>query len=105
MLYRVVEAEFDSKVQALLDINPQERLWLKVNTNQGPLLTKMSDATHVLPFGFVSPVMLAPGSVNKVRLAYEIANGLSGTQTEIWGDLQSGSLQVPQLRSPYGFYW
>ena len=35
--YRVVEAEFDSKVQALLDINPQERLWLKVNTNQGPL--------------------------------------------------------------------
>lgn len=101
--YRVVEAELDTKVQALLDINPQERLWLRINTGQGPLLTKMSNVTHVLPFGFVSPVMLAPGSTNKVRLAYEIANGLSNTQAEIWGDLQSGSMLVPVVKgSPYG---
>ena len=63
----------------------------------------MSNVTHVLPFGFVSPVMLAPGSTNKVRLAYEIANGLSNTQAEIWGDLQSGSMLVPVVKgSPYG---
>ncbi|MGI6224928.1 MAG: vWA domain-containing protein [Peptococcales bacterium] len=101
--FRIVEAEFNSKVQALLDINPMERLWLRVNTSSGPLLTKMSDVTHALPFGFMAPTMLAPGSANKVRLAYPVANGLISAQADVWGDLASGSLQVPVVKgNSYG---
>ncbi|KJS87395.1 MAG: hypothetical protein JM58_04385 [Peptococcaceae bacterium BICA1-8] len=101
--FRVIEADFDSKVQALLDIDPAQRLWLRVNTNQGPLLTKMSDVSATMPFGFIYPVMLAPGSANKVRFAYPVANALTGTKAEIWGDLNSGSLEIPLVKgSPYG---
>lgn len=101
--FHVVEADFNSKVQALLDIQPAQRLWLRINTNQGPLLTKMSDVTASMPFGFLSPVMLAPGSANKVRFAYPVANALTKTQADIWGDLASGNLEVPLVKgSPYG---
>ena len=101
--FRVIEADFDSKVQALLDIDPAQRLWLRVNTNQGPLLTKMSDVTATMPFGFISPVMLAPGSANKVRFAYPVANALANSKAEIWGDLHSGSLEIPVVKgSPNG---
>jgi len=93
--FRIIEADFNTKVQALLDIDPAKRFYLKIDTNSGPLMTKMSDATAALPYGFMSSVMLAPSSLNKVRLAYTVANALSGTQAEIWGDLQSGSLQIP----------
>lgn len=101
--FRVIEATFSTKVQALLDIDPRERLWLKIHTANGPLLTKMSEVTTVMPFGFASPVMLAPASANTVRLAYPLAKALVSTKTEIWGDVQSGSLQIPIGKgNPYG---
>jgi len=79
--FRVIEADFDTKVQALLDIDPASRFYLKIDTGAGPLLTKMSNATALLPFGFMSPVMLAPSSPNKVRMAYPIAKSLLGTKS------------------------
>ena len=101
--FRVIEADFESKVLALLDINPAERLWMKIDTGAGPLMTKMSDVTALLPFGFISPVMLAPSSVSKVRMAYPIANSLLSAKAEIWGDLESGGLRIPLNNgSPYG---
>jgi len=103
LLYQVVEADFTTKVQALLDIQPRERLWLRIHTANGPLLTKMSEVTNVMPFGFASPVMLAPSSINKVRMAYPIGKALSGVKAEIWGDVSSGSLQIPVIKgNPYG---
>ena len=103
LLYQVVEADFTTKVQALLDIQPRERLWLRIHTANGPLLTKMSEVTNVMPFGFASPVMLAPSSINKVHMAYPIGKALSGVKSEIWGDVSSGSLQIPVVKgNPYG---
>ncbi len=96
--FRVIEADFDTKVQALLDIDPAARFYLNINTGAGPLMTKMSNATALLPFGFMSPVMLAPSSPNKVRMAYPIAKSLLGVKSEIWADLDSGSLQIPVVK-------
>ncbi|AGA67763.1 Mg-chelatase subunit ChlD [Desulfitobacterium dichloroeliminans LMG P-21439] len=102
-VYQVVEADFSTKVQALLDINPRERLWLRNHTANGPLLTPMSEVTTVMPLGFASPVMLAPSSTNKVRLAYPMAKALSGMKADLWGDVKSGSLQIPVVKgNPYG---
>ena len=101
--FRLVEAAVTSKVQALLDIDPASRLWLRIDTANGPLLTKMSDVTAALPFGFLSPVMLAPGATNTVRFAYPIAKALAGAKMDLWGDVQSGSLQIPLVKgSVYG---
>lgn len=96
--FRLVEASVTSKVQALLDIDPANRLWLKIDTANGPLLTKMSEVTVAMPFGFLSPVMLAPGATSTVRFAYPIAKALAGVKMDIWGDVQSGSLQIPLVK-------
>lgn len=96
--FRVIDAEFETKVQALLDIDPSQRLLLSHDTAQGPLLTKMSDVTASLPFGFMKPVMLAPGSSNMVRMAYQIPNILSNTKCDIVGDLRDGTITIPVVK-------
>lgn len=93
--FKVIEADFKAKFQALLDIDPSLRLLLGIDTAQGPLLTKMSGVTAQLPFGFMKPVMLAPASNNTVRFAYQIPTALANTKTDIFGDLRDGVLQVP----------
>lgn len=102
-VYQVIEADFSTKVHALLDIEPRERLWLRIYTANGPLLTPMSEVTTVMPLGFASPVMLAPSSTNKVRMVYPMAKALSGIKSDLWGDVSTGSLQVPVSKgNPYG---
>ncbi|MEL1136551.1 VWA domain-containing protein [Desulfitobacterium sp. THU1] len=102
-VFRVVEGAFSTKVQALLDINPKDRLWLKIDTANGPLLTQMSDVTTVMPMGFSAPVMLAPASTNRVRFAYPFARALSSSKADIWGDLRGGNLEIPVVKgNPYG---
>jgi hypothetical protein len=96
--FRVIEADMKSNVQALLDISPKERLWMKTNTAAGPLLVQMNDVTAYTPFGFTEPVMLGPGSVNKVRMVYPIAKALAGSSSEIFGDLTDGSLNIPVIK-------
>lgn len=96
--FRVIEAQFDSKVQALLDIEPAERFMLKIDTNSGSLMTRLSNATAALPLGFMSPVKLAPSSVNKVRFAYPVAKALSGTKSMLWADLRDASLELPIIQ-------
>lgn len=96
--FRIVETKFDSKVQALLDIHPAQRFWLKINTPEGPLLTRLSSVTAAIPFGFMSPVMLAPGSSNRARLVYQIPSGLAEAPAELWGDLSSGELKIPVVK-------
>lgn len=93
--FKVIEANFKAKIQALLDIEPSQRLLYSIDTAQGPLLTKMSDVTNQIPFGFMKPVMLAPASNNMVRFAYQIPNILSNTNSEIIGDLKDGTLHIP----------
>lgn len=96
--FRVIEAEFNTKVEALLDIEPAERLLLGFETAQGPLITRMNDVTAKVPFGMMRPVMLAPGSSNIARFAYQIPNVFSGVKTDIIGDLRDGSLQISVVK-------
>ena len=100
--FRVIEARFASKVQALLDIDPQERLLYQVDTDQGVLLSEMSDIVYNLPLGFTGKTMLAPGSCSNVRLPFVLPKELLKVQSSIYGDLQDGSLSIPVTKgSPY----
>ena len=69
-------------------------------TRQGPLMTKMSDVTALLPFDHVA--RHAGPSSAKVRMAYPVAKSLLGAKAEI------GAILIPGLRipikdgSPYG---
>lgn len=93
--FRVLEARFDSKVQALLDIDPQKRFLYALETDQGVLLTEMSDIVYNLPLGFTGKTMLAPGSCSSVRLPFVLPKELLQAKSYIYGDLQDGSLSIP----------
>lgn len=89
--FRVIEAIFDTKVQALLNINPAERIYLKYDTESGELLSQLSDATNHMPLGFSEEVMLAPASTNVVRMAYDMPQALEGYKSQLFFDLRDTS--------------
>jgi len=73
---RVFDLQMVSQIQALLDLNPTERLSLRLPTRFGNLVFKPSDRTATLPMGWHQPVMFLPGSHNYLKQAYVIPTSL-----------------------------
>ncbi|MEA4831126.1 MAG: VWA domain-containing protein [Oscillospiraceae bacterium] len=96
--FRVLEAQFDTKVQALLDIDPVERFLYQIDTDKGVLLVPMSDIVYKLPLGFSGKTMLAPGSCSKVRMPFVLPRELLNVNSYIYGDLSDGSLLIPVVK-------
>lgn len=94
-LFRMLEMNFTSKVQALLDIDPTQRFYLSYPTGSGLLLTKMSDVVYNVPLGFTGKTMFAPGSETKVRLPYVIPEAFADKQSALWGEIAGGSFEMP----------
>ena len=88
--FQVIEGRLDSKVQALLDIKPAERIYLRYPSKSGDLMASLSRVTDFMPFGFSKPAMLGPGSANMVRLAYEAPGGMEKYKSELYFDLADG---------------
>ncbi len=101
-LLRNILAHFDSKVQALLSIEPMERFYYVIDTQAGPLMTRMSDMVYHIPLGFTGETLLAPGSSNMIYLPYELPVKLATASSWIFGDVASGSVRLPVTSgSPY----
>ena len=95
MVFRIVEADFISNVQALLDINPAQRFSLRVTTDAGALHIPLHNATSLLPLGFMSPTMLSPGSSNRIRLAFRVPKGIAkGDKGELVIDLKGSGVVI-----------
>ncbi len=92
--FRVLEMEFESKVQALLDINPVERFYYSIQTDSGYLLTRMSDIVYNLPLGFTGGTKFAPGSVTKVRLPFVLPLQMLECKATLWGEIKGGSFEM-----------
>ena len=90
-VFRGIEATFDTKLQALLNIDPKERIYLKFDTQSGELLSELSYVTNHMPLGFFDEVMLAPASSNIVRMAYDIPQSMVGYKSELMFDLANDS--------------
>ena len=91
--FRIIEADFISNVSALLDINPLERFYYAVETDNGPLMTRMSNIVYSMPLGFVSKLKFAPGSFNTVRMPFVVGNKLASAPSYIWGDVAKGEVK------------
>ncbi|KAF1083148.1 MAG: hypothetical protein GQF41_0915 [Candidatus Rifleibacterium amylolyticum] len=85
-LLRVFELQVTSKVQALLDIDPRERLTMLVPTHYGDLVLRPSPRTADLPLGWYRPTMFLPGSYNIRKQAYLLPKSL--------GEKLKGTLRV-----------
>lgn len=93
--FRVLEGEFTSNVQALLNIQPTERFLYAIETDQGPLVTKMNNIVYQIPMGFTGSTMQAPGAKAPVRMPFEIPNKLIGNSSYLFADIQTGSVNIP----------
>lgn len=95
MVFRIVEADFISNVQALLDISPAQRFSLRVTTDAGALHIPLHNATALLPLGFMSPTMLSPGSSNRICLAFRVPKGIAkGDKGELVIDLKGSGVVI-----------
>ncbi len=94
-VYRIVEGEITSQVQALLDIMPTERFFLNIATDQGTVRIPISPVTGYLPLGYLQPKLLAPGSVTPIRWVFAVPKELAGVGAEIYGDIADGALHIP----------
>ncbi|NLL88197.1 MAG: hypothetical protein GX228_04575, partial [Firmicutes bacterium] len=97
-VFRVVELDLTSKVQALLDINPQEVFSLRIQTDKGHAFIPISlEATMSMPLGFGEARMVAPGSFNKMRFVFEIPREFAENPCELFVDLRQDDLLLPLI--------
>jgi len=94
-VFKVVEARMDSKMQADLHLAPAQRFLLSVDTPLGPFMLPVNNATSRLPFGFLWPVTLAPGSSNRVRFAFQLPAALKDAPMNLYCDLAGGASVLP----------
>lgn len=92
-MFRIIDADFDSKVSALLDINPKERFYYALETDNGLLMSKMNNIVYSIPSGFYSKLKFAPGASTAVRMPFVIGKELASTSSYLWGDVASGDIK------------
>ncbi len=76
-IYREVEALLTSKVGALLELEPSERIHLTIPTDDGAFWIDVHEGTSLIPYGHYQKRRLAPGSNNKSRWIFEIPDDLA----------------------------
>ncbi len=88
--YRAVEGLLTSEVNALLELEPTERIHLSIPTNDGEFWFDLHNATSLVPFGHYQKRQLAPGSNNKLVWIYELPETIktyeSNLDFELAGD-------------------
>ncbi|WP_316898166.1 VWA domain-containing protein [Pseudodesulfovibrio indicus] len=96
-VFRIVEADFVSNVQALLDVKPAERFTLRLRTGEGELPVRLHEATALLPMGFYTPTLLSPGSGNRVRFAFRVPETMADEAGlgELVADVKGGGVVIP----------
>lgn len=92
-MFRIIDADFDSKVSALLDINPKERFYYALETDNGLLMNKMNNIVYSMPSGFYSKLKFAPGASTAVRMPFVIGRELASASSFLWGDVARGDIK------------
>jgi Mg-chelatase subunit ChlD len=71
-VFRVIEGYLTSQIQALLTINPAERITYHLPSEKGDFVFTLNAATEFVPMGFYRPTMVAPGARNVIRMAFRM---------------------------------
>ncbi len=91
--FRIIDADFESKVSALLDIDPKERFYYALETDNGLLMSKMNNIVYSMPSGFYSKLKFAPGVSTNVRMPFVIGKELASAPSYLWGDVARGDIK------------
>ena len=89
--FRIIEVGFKSNVMALLNIDPMQRFYYACQTDNGMLMSRMSNAVYMMPLGFSGKTMFAPGADTEVRMPFLVSDKLRKAPGYIIADLQDAS--------------
>ena len=71
-LYETLIVAMNSKVDALLALDPQKRFRLKIDSPYGDWMLKPAPITQMIPLGLYDALSLAPGSHNRFALVFQV---------------------------------
>jgi len=104
-VFRIIDASLQSKVQALLAIDPFKRFALRLPTDKGDLQFPLHQATALLPLGFFQASMMTPGSANRIRLVFQLPAELASREAgTLVVDIKGGgvSIEAPHPGNDHG---
>ncbi len=94
-VFRTVQLGLESRVQALLAVQPTESFDLLVGTDKGPLSTPLAPLTDLLPGGLYRPASLAPGSHNRFQQLYCLPAALAAAQSALFVKTKTKDVVIP----------
>lgn len=95
LMMREVTGVFVSKVQALLDIGPKDRIFMEIETENGAYYFPLHPETTQIPLGHYTAKMLAPGAQNISKWLFEIPDALQDQRANLVVELAGGDVTVP----------
>jgi Mg-chelatase subunit ChlD len=97
-VFEVLECSLQSKVNALLKLEPQKRFRLAINTPNGDWYIKPHPITKEIPLGFFENVSVSPGSHNNFAIAFQIPKNLKDCKQSLLIELKGEDvlIDIPQ---------
>ena len=94
--FRLVDLDLESRVGALLQVDPLARVSLRLPSHRGELHVPLHGVTALTPFGFARPTFFPPGSNNRIRLAFRVPEVLARgpARGEVVVDLKGRDVRV-----------
>ncbi len=93
-VFEIIDCKLDSKVNALLKLNPKKRLFLKIDTPQGDYFVSTHPITQAIPLGFYHDISLAPGSNNRFNLVFHIPEKLKDYPQSLFVELKGDDKEI-----------
>jgi hypothetical protein len=93
-IFRVLELELSSRVNALLKLEPQKRFSLHIKTPKGDWVVAPHELSAELPLGIYDNLSLAPGSKNGFRLVFQIPEALKNAPQELVVELKGTDKRI-----------
>lgn len=94
-LFRTVQLRFDSKMQALANLQPAASFDLLIGTDKGPLATPLAPVTDWLPGGLFRDMSVAPGSHNRFQQVYCVPSALAAAPAALFVELRGKDVAFP----------
>ncbi len=94
-LFRTVQLGLESRVQALLAVQPPESFDLLLGTDKGPLSTPLAPLTDSLPGGLYRPASLAPGSHNRFQQLYCLPASIAAAPSALFVETKTKDVVIP----------
>lgn len=98
--YETLILAIDSKVNALLALNPQKRFRLNIDSPYGGWMLKPAPITRVIPLGLYDALSLAPGSHNRFALVFQVPTLLQDAPQSLIVSLKGKDKEIAVIKKP-----